>query len=148
MFNIMAKKYLDLDGLKTFYNKLNVLFNDINSAITNINSYLDFLQSSSVGGSTITNINVNTKLHVVNVSSDQTLALTGGTGGGSVAPAGRDVHIIIKNTATNEVAITMPTGSNNILVCEPVYYIDSGKYLEINVISDGSKAYYRAAEQG
>lgn len=136
-----TKKYLDLNGLEYFYNKLKVLF-------SNIDSYLNFLKSSSTSETSLSNINVNTRLHVVNVSSNQTLSLVGGSSGGSVATAGRDVHIIIKNTSSETITVTMPTDSaTNILVCESSYDVEAGKYLEVNVISDGASAYYRVAEQ-
>lgn len=136
-----TKKYLDLNGLEYFYGKLKVLF-------SNIDSYLNFLKSSSTNETSLSNINVNTRLHVVKVSSNQTLSLVGGSSGGSVAAAGRDVHIIIKNTSSKTITVTMPTDSaTNILVCESSYDVEAGKYLEVNVISDGTSAYYRAAEQ-
>ena len=127
------KKYLDLDGLQRFWSK-------IKERLDAINSYLDFLKSSGTVTS-LSNLNINKRLYVANVTTKQTISLSG------KPAAGRDMHIIIKNQSNNPIDITMPTHSYCDLICDPVYSVDPGKYLEVNIISDGSIAYVRAAGQ-
>lgn len=145
----MAKKYLDLTGLTLFYSKLQEIFTNITDALDEVKSYLTFAKSCKVGYTTLNTIDVNTKLHIASISTDRTLKLINGKGAGDVAEAGRDILIIIKNISSNAVTVTMPssTVSTTKLLCESSYSIPAGKHLEVSVVSDGTNAYYRVAEQ-
>lgn len=137
------KKYLDYNGLTVFCEKIKELFNTNKQSIESVNSYLTFLKSSSINETSLNNINVNTRLHVVNISSNQNLHLNG------TIQKGYDVHIIVKNISNGLLTVNMPTNeSSSILICESVYDIEPNKFLEINVISDGVNSYYRVGEQG
>lgn len=139
MSNFNEKKYLDLEGLKYFWDKI---FEDYiskdQSDIRTIANYLSFLQSVG-SGTSLNNININTRLHIVELSSNSNLQLSG------VPAKGYDIHIMVK--ANNNVVITMPgNGNSDVLICDQSYELMAGEYLEINIISDGSKRYYRVAE--
>lgn len=145
----MAKKYLDLTGLTLFYSKLQEIFTNITDALDEVKSYLKFLKSSRQG-LTLNAVDTNTRLHFINIASSQTLRLINGKGAGDVTEVGRDLLIIIKNTnASNPITVTMPssTVSTTKLLCESSYSIPAGKHLEVSVVSDGTNAYYRVAEQ-
>ena len=144
-----TKQYLDLTGLSIFYSKLREMFNSINNTLSEINTYLKFLKSSRQGLTLIAD-DTNTRLHFINIASSQTLRLINGKGAGDVTEVGRDLLIIIKNTnASNPITVTMPssTVSTTKLLCESSYSIPAGKHLEVSVVSDGTNAYYRVAEQ-
>ena len=146
---VNTKQYLDLTGLSIFYSKLREMFNSINDTLSEINTYLKFLKSSKQGA-TLNAVDTNTRLHFINIASSQTLRLINGKGAGDVTEVGRDLLIIIKNTnASNSITVTMPSSSVSTtkLLCESSYTIPTGKHLEISVVSDGTNAYYRVAEQ-
>lgn len=148
--SITNKKYLDFDGLSYFWGKLKTLIETNSFSIDCISEYINFLKSTTTG-TTLDSINVGTRLHIITLSTSGSLSLAGGSqvSGGSVAPQGHDIHIIVKNGNTaGNIEVTMPTGgAYDILLCESKYKIPAGKYIEISVITDGSHAYYRVAEQ-
>lgn len=147
--SINNKKYLDFEGLSYFWSKLKMLIENNSSSIGDILEYINFLKSTTTG-TTLNAINVGTRLHIITLSTSDSLSLEGGSqvSGGSVAPQGHDIHIIVKNGAAIDIDVMMPTGDEyDILLCETKYKIPAGKYIEISVITDGSHAYYRVAEQ-
>lgn len=129
-----SKKYLSLDGLKTFWA-------EIKRRLDTINSYLDFLKSTTTGTNSLSSINGNIRLHIIMATTNQTLSFA------SKPAAGHDIHIIIRYTGTNSngITITLPHTNSDILLCDPTYTLKPEEYLEINVISDGSFLYYRVA---
>lgn len=146
---ISEKKYLDQTGLTYFWTKIREYIDDDLTNLANLSDYITFLKSVTTG-TTVNGINVGTRLHIIELSSSGALSLEGGSSisGGSVAPVGHDIHIIVKNTTTDAITVTMPAGdAYDILLCESSYKIPAGKYIEISVITDGNHAYYRVAEQ-
>lgn len=131
MSNSDSKKYLNLDGLRTFWSKIKIILDDINS-------YLDFLKSTNVLTS-LSRISPNTRLYIADITTNQSLSFA------SKPAAGRDIHIIIRNVSLNDLTITMPTSTDVVLLCNPNYTLSSNEYLEVNVISDGSIMYFRVA---
>ncbi len=103
----------------------------------------DFLTGSNGTDTTpltsVANIPVDKRLVRVNLSGDDNFTLE------SLPAAGHEIHIIVK--ATDAVTITIPSStSENFYEClndSTSMNIASGKYGEINVISDGDKAYIR-----
>ena len=135
MSNQENKKFLDLDGLRFFWT-------DIKSRLNAINSHLDFLKSVESGLTSISGLNPNKRLHVANLDTDANLSVS------SLPAAGRDIHIIVKNVSTaNSIDVNIPGDSYYVRICDPVYTIKPGEYLEVNIISDGGSAYIRIAEQ-
>lgn len=131
MSNSDSKKYLNLDGLKTFWSKIKLILDDINS-------YLDFLKSTNVLTS-LSRISPNTRLYIADITTNQSLSFA------SKPDAGRDIHIIIRNVSLNDLTITMPVSTDAVLLCDPNYTLNPNEYLEVNVISDGSIMYFRVA---
>lgn len=128
------RKFLDLEGLQYFWN-------DIKSRLSAINSYLDFLKSVESELTSVYGISPNKRLHVANINTDADLRLS------RLPDAGRDIHIIIKNTSSDSIDINIPGDSYYVRICDPVYTIKPSEYLEVNIISDGGSAYIRVAEQ-
>ena len=144
-----TKKYLDLTGLRLFYSKLQEMFTGINDALSEVNSYLKFANSYRHSAS-LSAVDTNTRLHLINITTSQTLKLINGKGAGDVTDAGRDILIIIKNAnSSNPITVTMPSSSVSTtkLLCESSYTIPVGKHIEVSIVSDGTNAYYRVAEQ-
>lgn len=127
------QKFLDLRGLQYFWN-------GIKSRLNTINSYLDFLKSVE-SGTSVSGLSPNKRLHVANLNTDANLRLS------KLPDAGRDIHIIIKNTSSDSIDINIPGDSFYVRICDPVYTIKPSEYLEVNIISDGGSAYIRVAEQ-
>ena len=100
----------------------------------------DFLTGSNGKNSSaltsIANVPVTKRLVRVNLSANGSFSLTG------IPAAGREIHVIVKASAA--VTITIPnTGIYACLNDSTSMSIASGKYGEINVISDGDIAYIR-----
>lgn len=97
---------------------------------------LGSFQTTSVAALTTTYHHI-----IATLSASASLAFASSTG---FAP-GREIHVLIKNTAAEAITITLPT--------EGIYRsdtdtltIDPDSYAEVNAISDGSIIYLRAAE--
>lgn len=84
----------------------------------------------------ISKVPTTSQLAVVNTSTSGTFGLA------SLMQAGTELQVFINNTGSGTITIAIPTtfksnGTDSIS-------IDSGKYGEINIISDGTNMYLRA----
>lgn len=57
--------------------------------------------------------------------------------------AGREIHIIIYNSSSSDVVVSLPTASPYVNFSADSLTVPANKYAEINVISDGSNLYIR-----
>lgn len=96
---------------------------------------LDFLFGVNTV-TTLANIPVDKRLVVASISSGSlTLASTPG--------AGREIHVIIKNTSSSDITVTIPnSGSYNSAIGTSLK-IKGNSYGEVNIISDGTTMYVR-----
>lgn len=128
-------------------NKLETLENYDDTSIKNSISNLETNTASAVslatfmeGASfvnTLGNIPITYRLVVASVSSDSSLTLE------SVPSTGREIHIMIHNTSSNDIAITLPDSGNYVNTLDSVMTIGANSYGEINLISDGSIVYIK-----
>lgn len=87
----------------------------------------------------VSQIDVTSKLVIATISTDETYSLDG------VLAAGDELHTIIKNDSETDVIVTIPTDSPYICIGESELTVSAGGYSEINAISDGTNIYLRGA---
>lgn len=102
----------------------------------NANTLYTFYEGSN-SVTSLTNIPVTKRLCFVTVSSSASMTLA------STISNGREVHIIIKNSGSADITVTMPTSSTYVHLGENFFTVPAGGYSELNIISDGSKHYTR-----
>ena len=103
-------------------------------ALTDLNNRLLYYEGHN-SVSSLTTVPTTKRLCIATISSSQTLGLNG------TINDGRELHIIVKNTNTNDVTITIPSTIKN-LVGENLT-IGGSSYGEINLTTDGTDIYYR-----
>lgn len=84
---------------------------------------------------TLTKVSTIKRLVIANIQSSQSLTLA------SVLPAGKELHIIVNNTGSYDITVTIPTSFKSKI---RTIDIDTNDYVEINILSDGTKMYVRA----
>ena len=116
---------------------------DLNNKLLEQQNKIDELESdlSYYNGhntiSSLTSLPITKRLCIATISSSQTLGI-----GGQLVD-GKEIHVIIKNNSSNTITITIPSSMVN--MNNENLEIDSGKYGEINLVSDGTNIYYRGA---
>ena len=88
--------------------------------------------------SSVTDIPISKRLAIATISSHDSLTLA------ATPPDGREIHVIVNNTADRDILITMPSGSNYVKMSGDPLIVPALSYTDINVISDGTKMYIRA----
>lgn len=81
------------------------------------------------------------------VSKRLVIATINGNGSFTLAstPAdGREIHVIVHNTNSSDIEITIPSGSNYVNMSGGTLTVAGSSYADINVISDGTNMYIRA----
>lgn len=86
----------------------------------------------------VSNIPVNKRLVVASISSSATLSIA------STPDAGKEIHIIVKNTGSSKITITLNSGLLSSFQ-DTSFDIESGAFGEVNIISDGTNVYTRWA---
>lgn len=86
----------------------------------------------------ISSIPVNKRLCIVTISTSGTLNLA------STPSAGREIHIIVNNSSSSEITITMPSTSGYVQLSGDSLTVAASGYGEINIVSDGTNMYIRA----
>ena len=86
---------------------------------------------------TLSDIPITYRLVIATVSADSSLTLA------NTPSVGREIHVIIHNTSTSEIAITLPNSGNYVNTLDQVMTIDGSSYGEINLISDGNVIYIK-----
>ena len=101
------------------------------------NEIYNFYEGSN-SVSSLSSVPVSKRLCIATISANATLSLA------SVPSAGREINIIIKNSSTSDIVVTLPTSSNYINMSGDSITVVGSGYGEINIISDGTNMYLRA----
>ena len=88
--------------------------------------------------SSVSGIPVSKRLVIATISNNGSFTLA------STPADGREIHVIVHNTSSSDIEITMPSGSNYVKMSEDTLTVAGNSYADINVISDGTKMYIRA----
>ena len=88
--------------------------------------------------SSVTGIPVSKRLVIATISNNGSFTLA------STPADGREIHVIVHNTSSSDIEITMPSGSNYVKMSGDTLTVAGSSYADINVISDGTKMYIRA----
>ena len=88
--------------------------------------------------SSVAGIPVSKRLVIATISNNGSFTLA------STPADGREIHVIVHNTSSSDIEITMPSGSNYVKMSGDTLTVAGSSYADINVISDGTKMYIRA----
>lgn len=143
-------------GLVTSLSKKQDTITDLEEIRTNASTAKDWGNHASAGYltkeeadstyQTILPTGVNTATSVTSIPTSKTMCVVNTTSGDSFGLsddliAGQEVHIVINNTGSSKITISIPT---TFKASVDKLEIESGKFGEINVISDGTNKYLRA----
>lgn len=110
--------------------------------LTSLSSSIESAKSSMqpLGCEKITSLSlvpVEKNLYIAEVDANQSFSLK------SVPAAGREVHVIVRNTGAERITVLLPTNGG---YCSDVetFHVEAGKNGEINAVSDGEKIYIRS----
>lgn len=95
---------------------------------------------SSTTATSITALSTSYRQVVASISASASFAFTGTT----AFAAGREIHVLIKNTGSEEITVTLPNSGIYDNGGTDTLTIPAGGHAEVNAISDGSKIYLRA----
>lgn len=112
---------------------------EISNAIAKVNNMESTInkQLESITYNSVSNIPTTNRLVFITISSSGSFTLDGHN-----QP---EVHIIIKNSGSSDITISLPTSGNYIVVDEKTSVtISANKYAEINAVSDGTSYYLRS----
>jgi hypothetical protein len=104
------------------------------SALTALTNWCAYMSGHTTATS-LSSVPTTKRLCIATISTSQTLGING-----TIAD-GREVHIIVKNTSSNDITITIPSSIINTVGENLIIYGNS--YAEINLASDGTNLYYR-----
>ena len=99
--------------------------------------YISYLTGNNTVTSATT-VPIDKRLVICNLSSNNAFSLA------SVPEAGKEIHIIIHNTSSKSITISIPSNAPYINLGKDALTILAGKYLEINALSDGTNVYLRS----
>ena len=88
--------------------------------------------------SSVAGIPVSKRLVIATISNNGSFTLA------STPADGREIHVIVHNTNSSDIEITMPSGSNYVKMSGDTLTVAGNSYADINVISDGTNMYIRA----
>lgn len=88
--------------------------------------------------SSVAGIPVSKRLVIATISNNGSFTLA------STPADGREIHVIVHNTSSSDIEITMPSGSNYVKMSGDTLTVAGNSYADINVISDGTNMYIRA----
>lgn len=95
--------------------------------------------ATTIAGSTtvssISSIPVTHRVVLANISANGTLSFA------SLPASGYEVHVIIHNTGSSTISVTLPSSGSYVCTSESTIYIAAGKYGEANVVVIGSTGY-------
>lgn len=112
---------------------LSALLNDSDT----FKQLIDIITESNTVSS-ISSIPVDKRLVIATITEDGSFSLA------STLENGKEIHVIVKNTAGEAKTITLPNDGGYICLVDSALSIDADSYAEINVISDGENMYIRA----
>ncbi len=101
-----------------------------------VEEFLDF-NLGSVEVSSLSSLPITKRLLIANISQNNSLSLS------SIPTSGKEIHIIIKNTTSSDLVVTLPNSDNYVCFVDTALTVTANGYAEVNVISDGTKMYIR-----
>lgn len=107
--------------------------NTINGKITSIESNITNLTNSSSGfntSTTVTALPIDKKYVFVEMSGNGSFSLN------SLLSPGYEIHVIINNTGSSDIQISIPNNSEYVNFTDDALTIGSGSYAEINVVAN------------
>lgn len=136
LFNwIKNENRLNIKGLNgNYYNATNLSYGNIKMSIND----KPISTESSTSVTSLSSLSIDHNLVVAKLSGSQSFSLS------SIPNAGREIHVLVNNTGTSDITITLPTASPYVPVNGDHTTVPVGGYAEINAISDGTKIYLRA----
>lgn len=108
----------------------------LEEVVTPVASLASFMEGASFVN-TLGNIPINHRLVIASISADSALTLA------ETPSIGREIHVIIHNTSTNEIAVALPNSGKYVNTLDQTMTIDGASYGEINFISDGNIIYIK-----
>ena len=126
-----------LEGLSNYddtavKNSISTLSSNVADAI----AYTSYVQGVNTVTS-LTNIPVDKRLVIASISGNGSLTLK------TTPSVGREVHVIIKNNSSSDIAVTLPNSGNYVNTLDSVMTVGANSYGEINFISDGNIIYIK-----
>lgn len=100
-------------------------------------AWLDFMNGSTTSTSA-DSVPVTKHMCVLTISANASFAMA------STPAAGREIHVIVKNSSSSDRTLTLPNNATYVNMSGGSITIPASSYGEVNVISDGSKMYLRA----
>lgn len=94
-----------------------------------------FLTTTTV--TSLANVSLSSQTIYANINSNQTLSVSG------LPPAGQAVHIYVKNTASSNLTITIPTSGSYINMSAASVSILAGSNIEIDIVYDLNESKYK-----
>ena len=88
--------------------------------------------------SSVASIPVSKRLAIATISNNDSFTLA------STPADGREIHVIVHNTSSSDIEITMPSSSGYVKMSGDTLTVAGNSYADINVISDGTNMYIRA----
>ena len=94
--------------------------------------------ASYLAVTSVSNINNGYKFVKATISANASLTLNG------TMTAGRDIHIVVYNSGSSSITVSLPTASPYVNLTDDAITIPAKGYGEINIISDGTNMYIRS----
>ena len=111
---------------------INTLSSNVAGAITLTNFYEGVSKVTSVS-----NIPITYRLVIATISTNGSLSLE------SIPTSGREIHIIIHNTANSDITVTIPNSGSYVNTLKSTVTVTANSYAEVNLISDGNIVYIK-----
>lgn len=114
------------------------------SAFQNVSDAMDYLANDLLyysGHNSVTSLNsvpLNKRLVIATLNTNDTLSL-----GGLGISDGRELEIIVHNTSSNDITISMPNSGGFINQSGEILTVKANTYADINILSDGTNFYIR-----
>ena len=127
-------------NLNTVSGRVNTVSGNVSTISGNVNTLLSDYNRNTGHTSTSSLANVSTakRLVIATVSGNQSFSLSGN----SLAD-GREVYIIVHNTSSSDITVTMPSTGNYVNVSGDTLTVKAKSYGDISVLSDGTNKYIR-----
>lgn len=93
---------------------------------------------SSTTSTSVASLPITSNMVIATISAASSFSLN------STPAAGKEIHVIIKNSSTSDVTVTLPTASPYVCISSDSLTVPASGYAEVNAISDGTNIYLRA----
>ena len=100
------------------------------------------LANTIIGTTTVSSI---TSIPVTNRTVLASVSTSGSLSFAALPGAGLEVHVIIHNTSSNMITITLPNSGNYICTNTDIIDVKGSGYAEVNIVTISNKGYVRAS---